>query len=114
MLNIVEKNIENYRFFTWKDNLGVEHKRSFDHLPKEYKRATDDDVTVEFERVNTESGTAIAIVTNKKFIQDAWLIVDQAGVKFSENFVSYLPGTHKIKVEFQKGIPLNTIEIKWL
>ncbi|MDC1384664.1 hypothetical protein N8329_01655 [Crocinitomicaceae bacterium] len=100
--------------FTWKDNLGVEHKRSFDHLPKEYKRATDDDVTVEFERVNTESGTAIAIVTNKKFIQDAWLIVDQAGVKFSENFVSYLPGTHKIKVEFQKGIPLNTIEIKWL
>ena len=100
--------------FTWKDNLGVEHKRSFDHLPKEYKRATDDDVTVEFERVNTESGTAIAIVTNKKFIQDAWLIVDQAGVKFSENFVSYLPGTHKIKVEFQKGTPLNTIEIKWL
>jgi beta-mannosidase len=100
--------------FNWKDNLGNEQKRSFDHLPKDYKRATEDEVTVVFESVDSEAGTAVAVVTNKKFIQDAWLIVDQAGVKFSENFVSYLPGTHKIKVEFQKGTPLNTIEIKWL
>ncbi|NRA11692.1 MAG: hypothetical protein HRT57_07045, partial [Crocinitomicaceae bacterium] len=100
--------------FTWKDNKGKEFKRSFDHLPKEYKKASQEDVTVVLESIDSESGTAIAVVSNKRFIRDAWLMVDQPGVKFSENFVSYLPGTHKIKVEFQKGTPLISIEIKWL
>lgn len=107
-----KKNI--HLIFSWVDNTGKELRRTFDHLPKDYKRADKEDVELELEDVNLEKGTANLILTNANFIQDAWVFSNKPGIKFNCNFLSLIPGKHVIEISFKESIVLSDFEIKWL
>lgn len=107
-----DKNL--HMIFSWIDNTGKELRRTFDHLPKGYKNATEDEVKLELENIDLEKGTADLIVTNERFIQDAWLISSKPGIKLSRNFISLIPGKHIVKISFEQGVVPADFDIRWL
>ncbi|MDC3253053.1 hypothetical protein OAU25_02250 [Crocinitomicaceae bacterium] len=100
--------------FEWKDHLGKEHERSFNCLPKKYKRANSSDVSIRIEGIDEEKKSVELRLVNKSFVRDAWITSNQAGIKFSKNFISLIPGEHRIYVTYSGEIAPTKFEIKWL
>jgi beta-mannosidase len=83
--------------FSWNDPQNVLHKRTFSHLPRPVKKASEKDVSLTFEK--NPDGTLDAVITTSKFLRDFWLYASTPAVGFGENFIDILPGKHKIRVE---------------
>ena len=45
---------------------------------------------------------AVLTITNREFIQDLWITVEELSAHLDTNFKSLLPGTHTFSVEFDR------------
>ena len=52
-------------------------------------------------------------IINKTFLADFWLYSSKLGVKFERNFLNLLPGTHYIKIQFEKEPQLADFNYKF-
>ena len=92
--------------FSWKVD-GVSYgDRSFDEFVKEKKckeqKQLESAVDLELFNINPGKKTATIGFTNRRFVRDLWISSSQFGVRFSENFKSYLPGKHEIQITFKE------------
>ena len=86
--------------FKWTTNTHTENERWFNHLSNSNQKATTEEIKYSLENLNNKDKTVNLIIENSKFIQDFWVSSNNLGVKFSENFLDYLPGKHSIKISF--------------
>lgn len=100
--------------FAWNDHLGIEHKRSFNILSKRYAKASSGDVEMTIESINPSDKSLVLRINNERFIRDAWITSDQTGVKFSKNFMSLIPGQHRVEVKYSGDVAPDEFDIKWL
>jgi len=59
-------------------------------------------VQIQLKEVDSVNKTAIIEIQNTQFLADFWLYSMQLGVRFDNNFIQLLPGTHSIKISFEK------------
>ena len=98
--------------FSWNDPNGVIHKRAFSHLPRPTKKALHEDVTVSV--IKNSDGTLDAVVSTKKYLKDFWLYATTSGVRFEDNFIDLLPGTHTIRMSVPfRNTQIPQLEMKW-
>jgi hypothetical protein len=59
-------------------------------------------VQIQLKEVDSVNKTALIEIQNTSFLADFWLYSMQLGVRFDNNFIQLLPGTHSIKISFEK------------
>ena len=64
--------------------------------------------------INPSNKLLVLRINNERFIRDAQITSDQAGVKFSKNFMSLIPGQHRIEVKYSGDVAPDEFDIKWL
>ncbi len=107
--------------FSYNDEKGNSNQRVFDHIPQERSRAISDDVSISF--VDGENGhgsnKVMLIVENKAFVKDLWISSEKHKIHYDKNFVSFLPGIHRILLEFDDDFKFDDLRVsdftlKWL
>ncbi len=86
--------------FEWNNALGVKQERWFSHLGLKHKKAVVKDLKYSIENIDPINKTVTLIIENKAFLSNFWIFSDEVGVKFSENFMDYLPGKHSVKITY--------------
>jgi beta-mannosidase len=86
--------------FDWNNSNGVQEHRTFTHLALKRKKTPAKEVKYSIENVNTANKTATLVINNTGFLADFWVSSNLTGVRFSENFMNYLPGKHSIDVHY--------------
>ena len=70
-------------------------------------------VTIKLNDIDTINKTAVIEINNDKFLADFWLYSMQLGVRFDNNFIQLLPGTHSIKISFETTPDLRDFGFKY-
>jgi beta-mannosidase len=100
--------------FEWNDGEGKLHKRSFAHMGDTHEKADSSTVTFALSKPNKKEKTIVLTVKNEELLLDFWVSSSAIGVKFSENFENYLPGTHKIILTYKgNDLDLKTLKFFW-
>jgi beta-mannosidase len=111
-LNGLKKNY--FIRFTWKDAKNENKTRFFSETPLAYKKAVASDVKVYMTDVDVVAKSAILHIDNTKFLKDFWIYSRKLGIRFEQNFLDLLPGSHAIKIQFEETPILEDFEMKWL
>ncbi len=98
--------------FSWKTSNGDTLTRSFTHMPQKRNHAPN--VQMSLENLDIIAQTATLKITNIAFLQDFWIYSSQTGIRFQENFLQLLPGTHEIKITFTQIPKSQDFGMKWL
>ncbi len=100
--------------FEWNDATGTKHERGFSHIALKHKKAAVKDFKYSIEDIDPINKTATLIIENKTFVSDFWISSNLVGVKFSENFMDYLPGKHLIKISYtSENIDISQFKYFW-
>lgn len=99
--------------FTWKLDSGKTLTRSYDQIHKEYQKASVEDVKLTIEKIDVQAKTAILEINTKEFVRNLWISSNEFGVRFENNFLSYLPGKHKVKITFEQVPTLEQFKLIW-
>jgi beta-mannosidase len=111
-LNGLKKNY--FIRFTWTDAKNENKTRFFSETPLAYKKAVASDVKVYMTDVDVVAKSAILLIDNTKFLKDFWIYSRKLGIRFEQNFLDLLPGSHAIKIQFEETPILEDFEMKWL
>ena len=99
--------------FTWTINGIDTYRRSYDIIQKEYHKTKESDVELELTDINLKDKTALLIIKNDHYVRDLWIASYKFGVRFSENFKSYLPGEQGIRITFEEEPKLEDFKMMW-
>jgi beta-mannosidase len=106
--------LENYLIdFTWNDNSGKRLTRSFTHIGKPYLPAQKGEISLRLVSNDLQSGAALYSVENTKFVRNLWIFGKATGLRFDRNFIDLLPGTHEVKISYEKPSDLEGLEMIW-
>lgn len=106
-----KKRKNSYYLFSWKVD-GKSFQRSFISYEGGDK-AEKGKVKLHVLNVDEMNKTAILQISNKEFVADLWICSSKFGVRYSENFKSYLPGVHQIEIRFKDLPEINDFELFW-
>ena len=81
---------------------------------KDYERATDEDISLTIEKLNSDEKTATIKIETTKFLRNFWLSSDKFGVRFDSNFKSLLPGSNYITISFDVLPEVEDFKMMWL
>lgn len=98
--------------FSWSASNGENGERIFVELG-DHKQADPDRIEVNLLSIDEKKKEALIEVTNKDFVADLWISSKKQGVRFSENFESYLPGRHLIKITYTTTPEIKDFELFW-
>ncbi len=99
--------------FTWKDQTGNEHSRSYDNIKLPREKAPESVVKLSIGPL-VETGKVVLTVETSKFLKDFWISSSKFGVRFDQNFQSLLPGTHTFQISFESMPQLEDFKLMWL
>lgn len=93
--------------FSWDNASNKKRERSFTKIiyKSKYSKANDSDFTWELTSIDTTAKKAVITINTSKFLQDLWFSSLKLGVKYNRNFISILPGKHKIEISYEGDIP---------
>lgn len=100
--------------FSWNDAKGNTFSRNYVNKINDYTIAPATDVTVKIESLDATNKTAVLKITNKRFVRNFWISSDKFGVKFSSNFLNFLPGEHLIEISFEELVKVEELKMKWM
>lgn len=95
----------------WMNELGEIQCRKFFHERENFERASESQVEILLEDVQNDK--ANLVLKTSAFLADCWIYSQQGGIRFSENFESYLPGEYKIEIHFQEKPDLKDFQAIW-
>ena len=94
-------------------SMGKTYSRSFTHIVNSYNKASSEDVDFEIIPGRLEDGKIILKITNRHFLQDVWISSSKFNVHFSQNFESFLPGTHLIAIDYSGELKKEELKLMW-
>jgi beta-mannosidase len=101
--------------FNWKDQKGMEHSRTFSHLPMVYSMASEKEVKLEVISNDTEKKELQVRVITKKYLRNFWIYSNKTGIQFDRNFIDLIPGEHIFKLKYVDSTPvLEDLGTKWM
>ena len=84
-------------------------------------RPTQDEVNISFmDGAETHGDNMVMlIVENTSFVKDLWISSERYSVHFDKNFVSFLPGAHRVLIKFNEPVKFSDLRVedfklKWL
>ena len=106
---------------SFNDHYGKRSQRVFEHLPVERSRPTQNEVNISFmDGAETHGDNMVMlIVENTSFVKDLWISSERYSVHFDKNFVSFLPGAHRVLIKFNEPVKFSDLRVedfklKWL
>lgn len=104
---------KNYHIqFEWKYN-NIVKNRSFTHIGKVIPKAKQNHLKYKILENDTINKTIVLEIENTHFVQDFWITSTKLGLKYSSNFIDYLPGKHQVKIEYIDPISLEDLKFFW-
>lgn len=100
--------------FEWQNAEGDTLSRTFAHLPGKKEKAPLTSAMLILENIDPVKKTAVLKIETSAFLQSCWVYSSVAGVRFEDNFLDLLPGTHRVQITFDRLPQLSDFGIRWL